>query len=345
MPMIKKAFVRAAMAIHSHLARRGRSPTVEVPNMSWDRVSELAKLVKRARYRGWHLAADSLCRDLVYVLPSLESHLTAIREELSRSRNRANHVLTANDIYSDLQSLEREFPELGLDLGLKQLSVTTDPIELEGVYLGPFEIQLYWTRPLHTGPPAYEVVAKDPHPAESRRNVTHPHVMDNVLCEGDGHTAIRQALTAGRLFDFFMLVTSILRTYNSESPFVELSLWGGTSCSDCGTLVSEDYSYTCYRCEETICGECETPCGGCEECYCSGCVGSCADCEEPFCRSCLKTCEGCQRRVCTGCLEDDERCTKCHEDQEREDETATENPAPIGAPIHSDGLGQAPLPA
>ena len=46
-------------------------------------------------------------------------------------------------------------------------ALTTEPIELAGVELGPFEIRLEWTT---TGDePAYRVIAKDPHPAESNR--------------------------------------------------------------------------------------------------------------------------------------------------------------------------------
>ena len=38
---------------------------------------------------------------------------------------------------------------------------------------------------------------------------------------------------------------AVLRTYNPESPFVELALWNGSSCSDCGAGVDEDHSYSC----------------------------------------------------------------------------------------------------
>src|SRR6185503_21200255 len=182
-------------------------------------------------------------------------------------------------------------------------------------YLGPFEIQLQWSRQLQGDAPAYRVLAKDPHPAESRDNVTHPHVMDEILCEGDGRHAIRQALSQGWLLDFFTLVSGVLRTYNPESPFVELALWSGSSCSDCGALVDEDYSYSCHKCGDTICGECETVCGGCDDSCCSGCIGMCAACEESFCRRCLKPCEACHRHVCSGCLDDQERCTICHEEE------------------------------
>src|SRR6185369_16757988 len=175
----------------------------------------------------------------------------------------------------DLVALRQEFEELDYDRRGRRLSVVTEPIVLAGVYLGPFEIRLQWAPVTRSDVPAYRVVAKDPHPAESRDNVTHPHVMDEVLCEGDGRHAVRQALSQGRLLDFFTLIAGILRTYNSESPFVELPLWHGSTCSDCGARVDEDDCYSCQKCHDNICSECETVCGDCEESCCSTCIGSC----------------------------------------------------------------------
>ena len=100
--------------------------------------------------------------------------------------------------------------------------------------------------------------------------------MDEHLCEGDGRAAIRQALAQGRLLDFFMLVAGGLRTYNAESPFVALEIWGGATCSDCGAVVDEDERLACQRCEETICSGCEVVCSGCDGSWCSQCVTSCA---------------------------------------------------------------------
>jgi hypothetical protein len=238
--------------------------------------------------------------------------------------------VSAGEIYKDLIALQEDFKELDFDVGPSRLSVTTDAIVLEGVYLGAFEIRLNWARASDPDRPCYHVIAKDPHPAESRDNVTHPHVMDEILCEGDGKHAIRLALSEGRLLDFFTLVAGVLRTYNPESPFVELALWHGSACSDCRAMVAEDYSYVCHRCGETLCGECETVCGGCEESYCSSCIGSCAACEESCCRGCLKRCDGCHRHVCSDCLNEQERCTKCHEE---ESESETSEPATTGTEV------------
>jgi hypothetical protein len=286
----------------------------------------LAEQIRRAQLRGWHLAARALSRDLEYSIQSLQ-------RELNELQQRANPVqrtpaTSAGELYKDLMALQEEFEELDFDVGTHRLSVITETILLDGVYLGPFEIQLNWSRALDAERPAYLVIAKDPHPAESRDNVTHPHVMDELLCEGDGKHAIRLALSEGRLLDFFTLVANVLRTYNPESPFVELALWRGSTCSDCGVMVAEDYSYTCHRCGENVCGECESLCGGCEESFCSGCIGGCAACEDSFCRHCLNTCQGCHRRVCSGCLDEQERCTKCYEEELENDahEPATTSP-------------------
>ena len=36
----------------------------------------------------------------------------------------------------------------------------------------------------------YRVIALDPHPATKSESITHPHVQDERLCEGEGHAAI-----------------------------------------------------------------------------------------------------------------------------------------------------------
>jgi hypothetical protein len=272
----------------------------------------------------------------------VQHELTAIQQRLT-CRTGAERFATASEIYGDLVALNDEFEELDFDPKVCRLSITTESIVLEGIYLGPFEIRLQWARATNGSEPTYRVIAKDPHPAESRENVTHPHVMDEILCEGDGKHGIRRALAEGRLLDFFTLVAGVLRTYNPESPFVELALWSGSSCSDCGALVDEDYSYSCNKCGDTVCGECETTCCGCDDYCCSGCIGSCAACEESFCRRCLKPCEACHRHVCSGCLDEQERCTKCHEEESANEDGASGSPADSIA-VQPHGVGEALVP-
>jgi hypothetical protein len=340
MPSTNKPFLRLAGAIHAELAApRSRDTFVELPTCSWDRCAQLVRLVRRAELRGWHLAAEELRRDLGYTLSTLQSELTAIASQSPRIPI-TKALAKVGDVYCDLLALNEEFDEVDHDLRGRWLSVTTEPITLQDIYLGPFEIQLDWGRSGDDS--AYRVIANEPHPAESRDNVTHPHVMDDRLCEGHSRQAIRQALSQGRLLDFFTLVANGLRTYNEESPFVALEIWHGATCSNCGAIVDEEERYLCQRCEETICQGCEVACCGCDDCYCSQCITGCEACDDNFCGGCLKPCKQCQRNICSNCLEEDERCSACHEKQEREDDA---DPAAGGAAVQPLCLGQAAVSA
>lgn len=327
------------MAIHSAITSHpGRDRVCELPKWTWERCAGLVQRSRRAELRGWHLAAAELRRDLAHTIPTLQSELTSIVSRLP-ALSTTRTAATVGDIYGDLVALQQEFDELAYDVHERWLSVSTEPITLQGVYLGPFEIQLDWGRIRDDA--AYRVIASDPHPAESRENVTHPHVMDGILCEGHSRHSIRQALVQGRLLDFFTLVANGLRTYNEESPFVALELWCGMSCSDCGSTVDDDDRYVCHRCEDTICSGCETTCCGCDDAFCSQCITVCDACNDNHCRGCLTPCQECRRNICCNCLEDDERCSTCHEKQNRnETDTSADRAA-----VQSLCLGQAAIPA
>jgi hypothetical protein len=341
MSAINKQLMRLAVALHARLARRPGDRLIELPVQSWQRCAEIVRQIRRAELRGWQLAGQHLRTNLRHTIPRVETALDAIVSQLPRITT-SETLASIGDIYRDLVAIENEFDDVDYHLRDRWLSATTEPIELAGVALGPFEIRLEWTR---TGDePAYRVIAKDPHPAKSNSSVTHPHVMDERLCEGDGRSTIHQALAQGRLLDFFMLVAGGLRTYNPESPFVALEIWGGATCSDCGAVVDEDEWAACQRCEETICSGCEVACSGCDGCWCSQCVTSCRACDENYCRGCLQSCKACRASVCRGCLDDDERCFNCHEKerQENSDQIAS---VPHAAAVQPDGLGQAFVPA
>ena len=141
-------------------------------------------------------------------------------------------------------SSEAEFERFDYDAKQQTLSITTEPIRLENVYLGEFSIQLHIDR-LSQVPRrrnVYRIVAEDPHPATSNDSVTHPHVRDEELCAGDATAAINAALETGRICDFFLLVRSVLMTYNGHSPYVPLAEWNGRACNDCGYVTDSDDS-------------------------------------------------------------------------------------------------------
>jgi hypothetical protein len=335
---MNKRLLRLAAAVRAELVRRQAvPPSIELPEEAWGRCVLLRRQCRRAEYRAWHLAAAELRRDLAYAVADLKARVDALATAVP-CIDRTSPIASVSDLYEDLLSLGQEFDQLDFDVRGGWLSVTTETVTLQGIYLGPFEIRLDWRRV--TTEPAYRVIARDPHPAESRENVTHPHVMDERMCEGEGRMAIRQALQQGRLLDFFTLVARGLRTYNADSPFVGLEIWYGATCADCGAVVNDDEGYACELCSAVVCGGCESSCGSCEDHCCSECSNLCAVCNDNYCRRCLQPCAACRQRVCGDCLNQDERCTNCHEEDE-----PTPDAAAAEAAVQPHGLGQAPVSA
>lgn len=327
------SLARLARRCHRALVTRQELRQVpELPEGLWRRCVLLWKQSERARRRGWNLAAERLADDYYAAIGALASQLG----ELARQGGPpvTSGDVSYRDIYSDLIALDEEFERVEFDQGSQQLRVRTAPIMLAEIYLGPFEIRLELGR-LDIDLP-YAVVALDPCPAASRSEVPHPHILGEVLCEGDGRQAIRRALADGRLFDFFQLVVAVLGTYNDESPYVELGDWHSEPCPDCGLLIDPENGVCCGHCEALLCYECEGGCPGCGEGYCHQCLAPCRQCDEPCCPTCLQNCKGCDRQCCSQCLTN-ERCGECYEEEKEQCESDPEILAP--------GLGQAALPA
>jgi len=230
-------------------------------------------------------------------------------------------------IFADLMQIEDEFGELNFDLKAKTVSITTDPIALDDISFGSFEIRLSINEmsKLYTDSP-YKVIALEPNPAGSDSCVTHPHVSSEKVCEGDGHVAIRKAIEQGRLCDFFTMVINILQTYNPDSPYMSLDSWEGISCYDCGYTVSDDECYYCEDCERDYCSQCSTYCRFCDTTICLGCSFECPDCEQPVCNGCTVTCTECEGTICKDCVNENGICKQCEEqrkensDEEQESE-------------------------
>lgn len=334
-PALQKKLLRLATAILSQLASRDhRLPLAGIPCPAWERTQQLACQIRRAEEHGWQLAAAELRLDLRHAMRSLQGELAVLAQELDRP---ITQPIRLSDVHQDLLALEQHFDGLEFDCHKRWLAVSTEPIELAGLYLGPFEIRLDWSRLTAESP--YRVIAKEPHPANSRDTVTHPHVIDEILCEGEGRAAIRLALIQCRLFDFFVLVTGVLRTYNRESPYVAIEDWQGQSCDDCGYLADEEELYGCSRCGVSLCDECHANCGACGETFCKACLRICDGCHDGYCRNCLASCQDCQAPYCPDCLDDQERCPPCHD---KDCETNDDSPDPAAEPHR---LGQTPVPA
>ena len=155
-----------------------------LPEYSWNNVQQLRRRIELARQHGWHRAAASLAEDLAHRLDDCRRELeNALRALQSFPAERP--VCSASNVYADILALYDEFEEVDIDLKGHELSVTTDCIELEHITLGSFQIRLDWQRMGCTSQP-YRVVATEPNPPAARDDVTHPHVQDEQLCEGDG---------------------------------------------------------------------------------------------------------------------------------------------------------------
>lgn len=304
--------------------------------------------MEKALSRNW-MAANEICRnrleiavnDMPWMISNLKQYLD--RREINEP--------SMKDILAEFQQVTQELGEIHFDRKNQSLSITTDSITLEDIYLGDFEIRLDIDKipEMSKGSP-YRVIALDPHPAGASSEVTHPHVSGQMLCEGDGSAAIHNALRQGRLFDFFNMVVNILNTYNSGSPYIRLEEWEGSSCYDCGTSISDDERYCCNDCGNDFCESCSTCCQMCDGTVCLGCAGKCESCEAVICRYCVKKCKQCGNQCCSACIENG-ICNSCQEEnnnEQYEQQATIDNPVqaiqPAKEPVASvqpDGLGQA----
>ena len=326
--------IHAAVLIHEQITGRSAlADTISLPEYSWQQVQRLKRQFVRAHERGWRLAEKALFRDLADVLHRVQYELEGAVRRVEAYRQ-SRPATSPAEIYRDIVALKQEFDGLEIDFSTHELVVTTDSIILEDIDFGEFEIRLDWSQ-IGSSKQPYRVVALDPHPAARDQDVTHPHVQEERLCEGDGRAAIAGALADGRGYDFFTLVSQVLHTYGRGSAYVELDHWDGVLCDECGDLVDDEDRYGCQQCGDTLCSSCAVPCQHCQDMYCAECIRSCAACGENYCSSCLAVCSGCRKRFCENCLEEG-LCRSCQEktledqDDDSDDDPGCEEPCPAG---------------
>ena len=87
----------------------------------------------------WHRSAEKLVtraqrilQELPYTLGELERTIKTSEAELP----------TLRQVYEELRQVQEEFGRLAYSPEEKTISVFTEPIELEGIFLGDFEIKL-----------------------------------------------------------------------------------------------------------------------------------------------------------------------------------------------------------
>ena len=343
----RREAIRAACRIVGELRRKTTEPPA-LPLAAWERAQTLERLLHVTQARGWRRAHERCRERLRRALSDVRRQLDECDRDLARTT--AGYSPTLRDVVDDLETLAREFVQVRVDLQASLLAVVTESIILDGVELGPFEIELSWDRRA-IRLFSYLVRALSPRPAAGDDTVVHPHVRDDQLCEGDGDAAIRAALRDRRLLDFFTVVAQTLATYNAESAFVSLEHWVACRCTDCGETVDDDEGGCCERCESTLCTDCDCSCTSCGRTTCCTCGAPCAACQEHCCQSCLERCSDCHEDFCERCSHEGQ-CVNCQaasaaDQAENSGEAALDSPpAPLsGDPTHALRLDEAPLPA
>ena len=278
-------------------------------------------LCKTVRFN-WSGATAKLTSNAQRVLRDMPYSIAEADRAIETSRI---DVPTLRQVYEELNQSREEFGRLQYNADEDTLSVFTEVIELQGYFLGDFEIRLQISKlaQMQEGN-IFNVIALDPHPAATNDSVTHPHVSDEHLCAGDANAAIHSAIANGRICDFFMLVRSVLETYNPSSPYVSLDDWEGITCYECGYTASEDSSFCCESCDNTYCDECMSYCRSCDTSLCQACLRSCQFCEEPCCEGCMQSCSECEEPLCSSCIEDN-LCPTCHEERENQTDENEQN--------------------
>jgi hypothetical protein len=279
-----------------------------------DEITQILEDLRRAEGR-WQTGWDF---DLHLILPGLDQErqeqfqsFKRLLKDLEPFHEPPTVVPTLRDFLCELEQLQEEFGEVSIDWKRRHLWVVTEPIELEQVHLGSFSIRLRWEDwSKNPGVNCVDIVALDPNPAGTDEDVTHPHVKEQKLCAGDATHSIKRALAAGQLAEAFLLVRSVLTTYNSGSAHVHLEDWAGTFCPDCGDRVDTSELYSCEGCDAEYCDSCTISCKVCDSTRCFGCSTACSECEERCCPGCLLAVGDSDQECCTSCAT---TCPKCNE--------------------------------
>lgn len=199
-----RLILRAACRLHDQYlkqrreARSHRCAAAEAAAQPYlDQAFRLERLLHRSRSAGFMLATEQLQHQCTH---ALECSIRVLEASCQQFRDRIPPALTLRAIFEELIAAEQEFGMIELDRGERRISVTTDPIELEGIHLGPFRIDLLLDQ-IETHEPAnwFCIEAVEPNPPASNSEVTHPHVNSGQICAGDAWHPINNALIDGRI--------------------------------------------------------------------------------------------------------------------------------------------------
>jgi hypothetical protein len=350
----QKHLIRMAGRIHRHLSAKPISMKSEWQSAATELFSRLATMERNwraaclARDRGWHFAATARARQVSAEAARIEFAASNLASQPIVSHTNAPTLRT---IVEELGQLEHEFEDVEIDLKQGLVGVRTDRIVLEEIDLGPFTIELHVGRLAERqGGECFKCIALEPNPAASQRDTVHPHVLDGHLCAGDATLPIQAALNQGRIADAFVLIRSVLQTYNADSPYMNLDHWSGLRCPDCDDLADSDFMYFCDHCHRDVCENCHSSCDICDSCCCRSCLETDSESGNQCCSACRHECSECERTVDRENFDaDTQLCPACLEEytsnQEQESNNHGSEKDPIVGPADATVITTAALPA
>ena len=147
-------------------------------------------MIDIASRRRWLGALTQLKCELDFLFTSIQNEINAARH-ITADRDEPA-IPSLSDLVGELAQIDDDFGEWSYDHRGGVLSINTEPITLEGIDLGRFAIKLEVRRLADADHHRiYQVEALEANPAEGNDGVTHPHVKNDDLCEGDAAAAIK----------------------------------------------------------------------------------------------------------------------------------------------------------
>ncbi len=326
---------KTACLVHSLISNHEQKELRPLENLllrgktAYEEALHQVSLMEKVANKGWRRAEEKISIRMANSVAAC----TNLQCDISRAVAKAREYISIPDpmaIAEELVAIRKNFNDFSYDKKSGEISITTDTITLEGVGLGEFKIHLLING---IGGRNYKehlrIEALDPNPANGAEDVTHPHLIKETLCAGNGSEALSDRLSECNLQDFLDIVTSILNTYNSGSAFVKLDAWYGIQCSECGESTREDDLTACHYDGDMYCSSCISRCRYCNryagndhssfcricnQTSCSGCSYSCEECGETMCRGCCFTCSSCgetSNSTCINCAPSNKKCDSC----------------------------------
>lgn len=272
-------------------------------------ISTWTRRLEIVEARGWKSATHFLKNSMISGLVKKVANNFAVMESELLEENEI-YVPTIRELWQEIKSLNGLFDDC--QYRNNKLSVMTKPITLKhkdiSIDFGRFRITFNFnTDTSHDscGSRVY-MEALEPNHAPAEESLVHPHVRGDEACLGEATELMQKPFARGQIESVFLILNSMLNTYNPGSPYRTMEEWyeEGHSCSMCGSELNEDESYSCNDCGISICDECSYWCSRCEEYYCESHAGfTCGWCEESVCGGCdHNECKGCSMSLCVSCV-------------------------------------------